>query len=225
MTGNQTEVESIVKESLMETLTKDEGLLSWSSLTLTLVVQAVRRLMGRMLSTPSWRANYTITGNDATELDTVVQNVQVLQNNVSTLTAILKEKAEAASLTFDEGSAAITVTIQVPTTTEAEVTTCVGDASIWDAGYGTCSTYADGQANAPNCSNHSDGSNQTATEVCYQCGQCKEVTTTGNNTDTTQATATPGTPLPPIASTIRAGGTATMAAAVVMAVGSSLLAM
>jgi len=48
---------------------------------------------------------------------------------------------------------------------------CQGDSGTWDAGWGPCSTYAEGQANHDYCT--MDAVNRLfAIDVCPQCGGC-----------------------------------------------------
>ena len=48
---------------------------------------------------------------------------------------------------------------------------CVGDPSAWNAGYGTCDTYADNKDNNGYCKIDCSGG-QCAYQVCEECGEC-----------------------------------------------------
>ena len=55
---------------------------------------------------------------------------------------------------------------------------CVGDASTWDAGWGTCDTYdaSDNSGNHKYCEEDIvDG--QYASQVCQECGACIDLGT------------------------------------------------
>jgi subtilisin family serine protease len=86
-----------------------------------------------------------------------------------------------------------TTTTLPPTTTVADTvpdtTSCSGDHLTWNAGWGLCLTYAEGQSNHNWCDKDSkDGF--LAEQVCPQCGKC----TVGNNPEPT--TPKPTTPEP-----------------------------
>ena len=51
---------------------------------------------------------------------------------------------------------------------------CVGSgfSFLWDAGFGGCSTYAEGLINNFFCSTHADSNGHVAEDVCTECGQC-----------------------------------------------------
>jgi hypothetical protein len=82
-----------------------------------------------------------------------------------------------------------TVTLHVtPTTTTTPDTTiasgvatmqgtsCVGDSTSWDAGYGVCDTYGSGETNHAYCAADVDDG-IVAEDVCFQCGSCALVPT------------------------------------------------
>ena len=55
---------------------------------------------------------------------------------------------------------------------DSEKPACIGDHSTWDAGYGTCDTYAISATNHNLCHSDCDTNNQCAFQVCEECRSC-----------------------------------------------------
>jgi hypothetical protein len=62
-------------------------------------------------------------------------------------------------------------TTQPPVTTENGLPGCQGDSSSWNAGWGLCPTYAEGQSNHNWCDQDSKNG-FLAEQVCSECGKC-----------------------------------------------------
>jgi outer membrane biosynthesis protein TonB len=87
-----------------------------------------------------------------------------------------------------------------PTTPSPEPTpppmpTCQGDSATWDAGWGLCATYAEGESNHSWCTGDCvDG--LCAIEVCEECGQCSNNPTPEPTPEPTPAPTPEPTPAP-----------------------------
>jgi len=62
----------------------------------------------------------------------------------------------------------------VPPAAEAAETPCVETSAPFDAGFGDCSTYADGFANNAFCDQDVDSNGILAQDACVECGVCVE---------------------------------------------------
>jgi LPXTG-motif cell wall-anchored protein len=146
---------------------------------------------GRHLQGGSVQVDYVIR---IPQSITSVQDVMdtVAQTPSNTLTAVIEAEisAQAGSGSHTVSVVSATAVELFPTTTQSSSTQatttpvlCVGNADTWDAGYGRCSSYADGMTNHYYC--RADSSQGfIAMQVCSECGGCEMTTTTTTNTVT-----------------------------------------
>jgi hypothetical protein len=77
-----------------------------------------------------------------------------------------------------------------PTPPPSGLPPCQGDAATWDAGYGLCPTYAEGQGNNNWCGSDSH-LDLLANQVCSSCGACEDQAAVPTPTPTGAPTGTP----------------------------------